>query len=266
VAYCAGAAARAEVRRDAVNRAYAAHKRAVQRGDDAYPPALVLAQRLGVALEDLARLALALRTLRTGQDAFVALRDASFDEMTEVYAELARDAEALRSCLHLPSADTTDDLEPEARAALLEAGEAIARRWHGQWQRAASGWLLLRRLAKAMRHGSPLLPRELVIDPPGAGRLGAGLGDLYARWVLLVDTTVDDAAREHRTEYGSADISDATLRQARQGGLDAISLTKDLAEGHWHRMLTQSRWAIPRDALRYLTREQRSILERDERT
>jgi len=41
----------------------------------------------------------------------------------------------------------------------------------------------------------PLIPREVVVDAPGAGALGDGLDDLFVRWVLVVETTGDHRAR-----------------------------------------------------------------------
>jgi len=225
----------------------------------------VVAQRLGVALEDLARITIAIGTLHSGQDSFDALRRASIDDMTETFSALAGHPARLREVLRLPAPETTKDLPDDQREALLEAGEIIATRWHGQWQRAASGWLLLLKLAKAMRHGSPLIPREAVVDPPGAGVLGEGLEDRFRRWVLVVETTADHTARTHETSYAGADIGDDTLGRARQGGLDAIALTKQLAEGHAHRVTTQSKWALPRDSIKLIPPALRWTLEEHER-
>jgi hypothetical protein len=116
-----------------------------------------------------------------------------------------------------------------------------------------------------MRHGSPLIPRELVVDPPGAGVLGEGLDDLFDRWVLVVETTADHEARTHATSYAIADIGGDTLGRAGQGGLDAIALTKQVAEGHAHRVTTQSRWALPRDAMKLVPRRLQQILKEHER-
>ena len=264
-AYCSGAAARAWCRREAVGRAWAAHRRAVARREDPYPTALVVAQRLGVALEDLARITIAIGTLHSGQDAFDALRQASINDMTETFSALARDPERLREALRLPAPETTKDLPDDQRDALIEAAEIIATRWQGQWEHAASGWLLLLKLAKAMRHGAPLISREVVVESPGAGVLGEGLADRFGRWALVVETTVDHKARTHETSYAIADVGDDTLGRARQGGLDAIALTKQLAEGHAHRVLTQSKWALPRDSMKLIPATLRRILEEHER-
>jgi hypothetical protein len=265
VAYCLGADARAWERREAVGRAWAAHQRVVKQDEDPYPTALIVAQRLGVALEDLARIAIAIGMLHTGEDAFDALRRASIDDMTNVLSDLARDGERMREVLRVPTPDTTEDLPADQRSALLEASEIIAARWRGQWQRAASGWLLLVKLAKAMRHGSPLIPRELVVESPGAGALGEGHADPSARWVLVVDTAADSEAKTHQTSCAVADLGDDTLARARQGGLDAIALAKQVAEGHAHRVMTQSKWALPRDAMNRIPPSLRRILTEHER-
>lgn len=188
VAYCLGASTRAWCRREAVGRAWSAHGRVVATGADPYPTALIVTQRLGVALEDLARITIAVRTLHSGQDAFDALRQASLDDMTETFASLTSDPERLREALRLPTPETTAELPADQREALLEVAEIIAARWHAQWTRAASSWMLLLKLTKAMRHGLPLIPREVVLNPPGAGALGEGLHDLFDRWVLVVET------------------------------------------------------------------------------
>jgi hypothetical protein len=226
----------------------------------------VVAQRLGVALEDLARITIAIGTLRSGQDAFDALRNATTDDMTDIFSALAADPERLRETLRLPTPETTNDLPTDQRQALLEAAEIIVARWHGQWERAASGWLLLLELAKAMRHGAPLIPRNVIVDPPGGGVLNEGANDLFDRWVLVVKTTVDQSARTHATSYASADLSDETLRRARQGGLDAIALTKQLADGHAHRVKTQLVWALPRDSMKLIPPALQRILKQHART
>lgn len=255
-----GADARAWCRREMVERARANHRRALARGDSPYPTALVLAQRVGVALEDLARLTIALRTLYSDDDAFEALRDARLEDMTDTFARLAEEPEELQAALRLPTAEATADLPDDQRDALLMISDRVAMTWHGQWVRAALGWQLLHKLAKAMRHGSPLVPREVVREHPGAGLLGEGLADFFERWVLVVDTTVDHVAREHRTEYAAADLTDETLVRGRQGGLDAISLTRAVASAHVYRVQTESKWAIPRDALRLVPPDVRRTL------
>jgi hypothetical protein len=265
VAYCLGADARAWCRREAVGRAWAAHRRAVARGADPYPTALVVAQRLGVALEDLARLVIAIGTLHSGEDAFDALRRASIDDMTEIFSAVAGDPDRLPEKLLLPTPQTTKDLPDDQREALLQAADILATRWTAQWERAASGWLLLLKLAKSMRHGAPLIPREAIVEPPGAGVLGEGLEDIFARWVLVVETTADHKARTHKTSYAGVDIGDDTLGRARQVGLDAIALTKQVAEAHAHRVMTQSKWALPRDSIKLIPPALQRILKEHER-
>jgi hypothetical protein len=66
-----GGGARAATRRNAIKRAASAHRKRV--ADRPYPTALVLYQRLGVKLEDLGRLALALEA-EAGADPFGVLR------------------------------------------------------------------------------------------------------------------------------------------------------------------------------------------------
>jgi hypothetical protein len=119
---------------------------------------------------------------------------------------------------------------------------------------------LLRRIAKAMRHGAPLIPRELVVDPPGAGALGKGLDDVFARWVLVVDTTVDAPANAINSFYAAADLSDATLAQARQAGLEAVALARELAGAHVMRLRSTSVWALPKDVGRLVSPKHRQVL------
>lgn len=168
--------------------------------------------------------------------------------------------EALRAAVRLPSVDDAADLEAPLREAMLEISEALTRRWIGHWEHCAAGWQLLRRLAKALRHGSPVLPRELVLGPPGTGALGEHLMDAFERWVLLVGTEVDNEATTLSTTYEMADISDDTLAQARQAGLEAVGLARDLAAGHVHRVRSESKWAMPDDVMRLVGHKQRRVL------
>jgi hypothetical protein len=246
--WCRAAEARARARRGSITRAWTLYEQGAH-GDDPYPGALVLCQRLGVALEDLARLLAALESERPWE----ALRAARLDDLDAIYNRLAEDR---------PAATLEEtDFDAQQRDAVLAAAAAIGGRWHRHLVECAAGWALLRRLAKAMRHGSPLLPRPLVLDPPGAGVLGAGLNDRFDRWVLLVPSRADATARTVNTEYAMADLGDGTLRKLRQAGLDGVALARVLAGLHVTRLNTESKWALPRDALSQLPRAQRRALE-----
>lgn len=264
VAYCMSGEVRADQRRVALSRARAAHRRAVGRHQDPYLSALVLAQRLGVALEDLARLLLAFEAL-DGGDPFEAFRTGRLQDFDEVYSRLTADPEALRHAVRLPAPDDTTDLEPALRAAVLEASDALARRWLDHLRDAAAGWLLLRRIAKSMRHGTPLLPRELVLGPPGAGALGRGLEDSFDRWVLLLDTEVDQPNRALETAYVMADISERTLARGYQAGLNAVAMAREVTAAHVHRVTSQSKWAMPRHVLKLVGRDTARVLKEHSR-
>lgn len=259
VAYCLGGEARAHLRRDAIGRAQAAHRRTLRRREDPYPTALILCQRLGVVLEDVARLVLAFESLGAG-DPFDVLRNARYDALDDAFVRLADDSEALRATLQLPGPDDTAEVDAFLREAVLAASDALARRWLGHWSHCAEGWDLLRRLAKGLRHGSPLLPRELVLGPPGAGALGHGLSDVFERWVLVVGTEVDRVAEELNTSYGMADLSDATLSRARQTGLEAVALARALAAAHVERVRSGLKWALPGYVVNLVGREHRRVL------
>src|ERR1700686_4403958 len=122
-------AARLERNRDEARSREPGHSsRALSRQEDPYPTAVVLAQRLSVALEDLARLLIAFEALPT-DNAFDVLRSAAIDELDAVYRRLAGDPEAFRSEVRLPRPEDTEDLDAELREAVLEASDALARRW-----------------------------------------------------------------------------------------------------------------------------------------
>jgi hypothetical protein len=260
VAYCLGGEVRAQQRRLAIMRAEVAHRRAATGQGNSYPTALILCQRVGVALEDVARLVLGFESLPSG-DPFDVLREARYGALDGAFARLAEDPEAFRAAVRLPTPEDTSELEPALREAILEASDALARRWIGHWTRSAAGWGLLRRLAKALRHGSPLLTRELVLGPPGAGALGQGLNDIYELWVLLVGTEVDHEAKELNTTYAMADVSEDTLSRARHAGLEAVALTRELAGTHVERVRSESKWALPRDVLKLIGPEHRRVLK-----
>jgi hypothetical protein len=264
VAYCYGSEARAEQRRCAIARARALHRRALSRQEDPYPTALVLGQRLSVALEDLARLLTAFEALPT-DNAFDVLRSATIDELDAVYRRLAADPEAFRSAVGLPGPEDTEDLDAELREAVLEASDALARRWLIHWGQANAGWQLLRRLGKAMRHGTPLVPREIVLGPPGGGVLGRGLEDRFERWVLLVETEVDTENARINTAYASGDLSDGTLARAYQAGLDAVALARAITGLHVVRVRTESKWGFPREVFKLVSTEHAIVLKRESR-
>jgi hypothetical protein len=256
--WCRAAESRARARRGAITRAWTLYGQAARSGDP-YPAALVLCQRLGVALEDLGRLLAALESDRPWE----ALRAARLDDLDATYQRLVEDRRAARAAFRLPSVATLreTDFDPRQREAVVAAANATAGRWHRHLVECAAGWALLRRLAKAMRHGSPLLPRPLVLGPPGAGALGAGLSDRSDRWVLLVPSRADATARTVSTEYSMADLEDRTLRKLRQAGFDGVALARVLAGLHVTRLNTESKWALPKDALSQLPPAQRRALE-----
>ena len=99
-----------------------------------------------------------------------------------------------------------------------------------------------------------------MLGPPGTGALGEHLMDAFERWVLLVGTEVDNEATTLSTTYEMADISDDTLAQARQAGLEAVGLARDLAAGHVHRVRSESKWAMPDDVMRLVGHKQRRVL------
>lgn len=198
-------------------------------------------------------------------DPFDVLRAGNVDDLDQVFARYRDEPEALRRVVRLPTPEATDDLDNSLRDAVLAASDALARRWHEHWAVAADGWQLLRRLAKGGRHGSPMIPRELVVEHPGSGLLGQGSGDPLGRWVLVSATTVDHEKHELKTEYLPADLTDGTLRRARQAALDAIAVTREIANAQVYRMQSRSKWAMPQDALRLVSREQARILRAESR-
>jgi hypothetical protein len=260
VTYCLGAETRVKHRREAIKRAQSAHRRAANRGESPYPTALIYGQRLGVALEDLGRLSIALEAVGSS-DAFDALRGATPDDLDAVFDRL-RDAEALRCAFKQPCAADVADLDVELRGPVLAASAAQTAQWQKHWASCAGGWPLLRRLAKGMRHGSPLVPREIVLEPPGAGLLGAGSDDRFDRWVLAINTDEDDNLKSISTQWSVADISDKTLARAHSAVLDGLALAKDLQEAHVGRATHGYKWVLSRDIVKKLNNEHRMIIER----
>jgi hypothetical protein len=258
VAYCMTADARAKNRRNSIKRAGNALRRAERDKRDAYPVALFFAQRMGVALEDLGRLAIGLEAIPQG-DAFDALRAAKLDDIDRVFARLM-DEPTLRRALHIATASDGAELPQDLQPALLAASDALARRWSGQWRSCAAGWPLLRRIAKCARHGAPLVSREIVLEPPGSGALGKGTPDRFARWVLVTDTEVEGGQRHIKTDWVQADLSGDMLRRAEAAVLDGIELGRGLAEAHVNRVQTASKWAVPGTIVRTLPPDLRKTL------
>jgi hypothetical protein len=189
------------------------------------------------------------------------LRGANYGDLDAVFERL-RDESSLRAALKLPRPADVAELDEELREPILAASRLQASRWVTHWHSCAQGWPLLRRLAKGMRHGSPLIPRETVITPPGAGDLGRHAGDLFERWVLLIDTDQDVANKSISTQWVVADISEATLDLAHRAVLDGIALARDLAEAHVNRVSNGYEWVLARAILKDLPAAQRAILRR----
>jgi hypothetical protein len=258
VAYCMTADARARHRRNSIKRAGNALRRADKAERDPYPVALFYAQRMGVALEDLGRLAIGLEAI--GQrDAFDAFRLASLDDIDAVFDRLRNEA-TLRRAFRVATASDITDLPNDLQPPLLAASDVLARRWCRQWRSCAAGWPLLRRIAKGARHGPPLLSRELVVDPPGAGALGKGTPDRFDRWVLVTTTDEDRAERHITTQWVEADLSSDMLERAEEAVVDGIEFAKGLANAHVHRVQTSSKWAVPNDVIRTLPSDQRRTI------
>lgn len=96
---------------------------------NATPAALIYAQRMGVALEDLGRLVIALKALGSC-DAFEVLRGATYRDLDALFSEL-RGEQELRSAFRLPA--RRDRGAEELREPLLNASEILAARWTRQW-------------------------------------------------------------------------------------------------------------------------------------
>jgi hypothetical protein len=211
----------------------------------------------------LGRLAIALEAVGKS-DAFDALRSARPGDLDAVFVRL-RDEAALRRAFKLPTIADVAELPIELREPVLAVSAAQASRWLKQWASCAGGWPLLRRLAKGMRHGSPLVSREAVVTPPGAGSLGEGVDDRFDRWVLVIGTDVDDATKAITTQWSVADLSDATLGRAHAAVLDGLALAKGLADAHVGRVTGEYKWVLSREMTKSLSEEQRAILERHDR-
>jgi hypothetical protein len=91
--------------------------------------------------------------------------------------------------------------------------------------------------------------------------LGEGIEDIFERWVLLVETEIDREADALNTQYAAADISDGTLALTRAAGLEAVALSRALADAHVQRVQTQSKWAFPREALKLAEPQQRRLIK-----
>jgi hypothetical protein len=233
-------------------------------GEDPYPTALILCQRLGVALEDVGRLAIALRSLGDG-DAFEALRQASYGDIGATFTDLASNPADLRRVVRLPEDEDVNDLDEVLGEAIVAASNVLATKWTAQWRDCARAWPLLNPLAKALRHGTPVVPREVVVEEPGAGALGNGVKDAFERWVLLVGTQADDEAEALTTQWQAVDISEQTLSRLRQAGQDGVSLARALANAHVRRVESQSKWAMPRSALKAVEPRFRRVLRENTR-
>lgn len=258
--YCHGGTRRASLRRSSINRALALYRRASTGGGDAYPEALLVLQRVGLAISDLTRLLAGLRAAVQGDDAFHALRQTAAPARTQLLDELVSDPAARKAVLGLapPTASTT--CPRELVEAITAAYAAADRQWLDHLTEAQITWRKVAAVSKACRHGLPILPKPLVEAPPGAGALSQGIVTGPGPWAVLPQTNVERADSAMHTTLTVVPLSRQELEEARSSSLRALALFRDLAYIHCQRA-AGAEWIVSPKALRALGSAEVAVLK-----
>lgn len=264
--YLRGASSRAEFRDGAIERSWAAYRRAAV---GSTPSAelgglgLIVLQRALLAAEDLGRLLHAVGA----EEPWIALRQARIDDLNEAFAAVAENGEiALRRLGLIDSAALVDlDLPRIAAAAALRLREITAREWAAQLTQSADLWLTHWPLARATMHGFPIVAGELIVGPPGAGELGEGLRTPEARpFAVAATSNVKDKHVE--TDRHIVHLDRLAVGDLRELGRGAAGLCGRLGALKAQAISVAEEGALPLDLASRLTERERRVLERESRS
>lgn len=224
------AAALAQFRSEAVERAWKSYRRAeadcrsdAERGGRG----LIVVQRALLAAEDLGRLLHAF-----GDDSpWIAFRRAKIDDLDRAFiqATQAPETQLVQMGLLDSTALLEADLPKQVREAALRLREITARQWSAELHESAGLWLTHAPLARATTHGFPVIAGELFTEPPGAGELGesAQIPDARPFAVVMISKVRD---REVQTQLHTVHLDRNMVRVIRDLGRTAARLYGQLAE------------------------------------
>jgi len=264
--YLRDAGSRGEFREGAIERSWAAYRRAAA---GATPSAelgglgLIVLQRGLLAAEDLGRLLHAV----AAKEPWIALRQARIDDLNEAYTAAAEDSEtALRRLGLIDSAAFADlGLSKIAAAAALRLREITAREWSAQLTQSAGLWLTHWPLARATMHGFPIIAGELIVGPPGAGELGEGLRPPEARpFAVAMTSTVKGNHVE--TDRHIVHLDRRAVGEVRELGRSAAGLCGRLGALKAQAISVAEDGALPLDLASRLTNRERRVLKRESRS
>jgi hypothetical protein len=278
LSYLREGAARAEHRREAIQRALDLYDNARAEGRPSAEVGsfgLLVLQRALLAVEDVGVLLHAF----AGEDPWERLRSARIPDLQRAFERAVTDTESVLTEAFVLATEellAREDVTEEQRAALRRLRAKAAERWGGMLARIVEWWVRHFNIAKATMHGFPFVAGELVVESPGAGVLGAGIRYPTAPFAVAVtsrDSGVETIAsepgpdgepvvqREIVTTNTPVSLSpDDVAGYVRTGRL-AARLAAEFCEHHGESIINQHVGGIPLRGAKFLDDHQRRAIE-----
>jgi|GEM_PF-2401297 len=255
--YMRGVHGRADFRRDALDRALTAH--AERTGTDACAAGLVVLQRALLCAEDLGRLLHAV----AGPEPWARLRSANLGEIDEAFVTATRDGGQFRHrafCLPARAQIEDEGWDPADQGALQQLCALVDGRRARMLATTARLWLRHSRVAKATMHGLPVIAGKHVIEPPGAGAIGAGIADPGVPFAVVLSTRAHGKAVH--TEQHTLKMDRASVAGWHRDGSVATKLFRDLCDVQVGSIMGGYGVIVPTELAARLSLEDRSRIER----
>ncbi len=222
---------------------------------------LLVLQRAMFAVEDLGGLLHAF----TDPPSWSGLVSYNLDGLSGTFDALfAGGDEAIAQVYLLPPDDALEaepDLTAEQREAVRALRNEALRQTRERLERVAELWGMLHRQAKKTVHGLGFLAGTIVIEPPGAGRIGQLLGDQQERpFVISLETTVNDKAGQVNTELQAIVVDRTNVGVFVDAGLAACDASDFFASGRLHGLQTNHAFTLPIGVIDDLPAETAAVL------
>ena len=278
LSYLREGAARAEHRREAIQRALDLYDNA--RAEDR-PSAevgsfgLLVLQRVLLAVEDVGVLLHAF----AGEDPWERLRSARIPDLQQAFERAVGDTDSVLTEAFVLATEellAREDVTEEQRAALGRLRARAAERWSGMLTRIAEWWVRHFNPAKATMHGFPFVAGELIVEPPGAGLLGKGVRRPTSPFAVAVtsrDSGVEAIApkpgpdgkpvvqREIVTTTTPVGLAPDSVADYVRTGRLAARLAAELCAHHSESTINQHGGSIPLRGAKFLDDVQRRAIE-----
>lgn len=255
--YMRGAPGRADYRGEALDRALAAFDE--RTATEACAAGLVVLQRALLCAEDLGRLLHALG----GPEPWARLRAASLADIDEAFASVTADDGQVRQtafCLPTRAQVKAEGWDSADQAAFLRLCSLVDARRTRMLASVAGLWSRHSRVAKATMHGLPVLAGEHMIEPPGAGRIGAEVVDPGVPFAVVLSTRASGA--KINTSLQTLNMDRPSVASWHREGKVATRLFRDICDVQAASIMGGYGVIVPTELVRCLSADDRNRVER----